>query len=140
MGHYAKVPSIIDGKGIVEQVITARQDFIQSGIVGDSFQWIKTSYNTRGGIHYEPDVVPLVPSLDQSKSLRANYASIGDTYDAVNDVFYESRPSNHYGPFHSWTVSAPAWKWTPPVPYPNDGQFYEWDDPKQQWVLVTSSP
>lgn len=135
MGHYAKVPTITDGKGTVEDVITADAEFIQSGVAGDPFQWIKTSYNTWGGIHYEPNVFPFVPSPDQSKALRGNYAGIGDTYDAINDVFYQPRPSNQFGPFNSWTVSAPTWQWTPPIPMPNDGNWYIWNDPEQKWVL-----
>lgn len=134
MGHYAKVPVITDGKGIVEDVITADAAFIESGMAGDPFQWIKTSYNTHGGVHYDPNSNTRSP--DQSKALRGNYAGIGYTYDAVNDAFYAPLPSNQYGPFNSWTVSAPTWEWTPPVPYPTDGQLYEWNDPSGQWVLV----
>jgi hypothetical protein len=134
MGHYAKVPVIVDGKGIVEEVITADADFIQSGLVGDPFQWIKTSYNTRGGVHYQPD--SNTPSPDQSKALRANYAGIGDTYDAINNVFYRPRPENQYGPFNRWAVSAPEWQWTPPIPMPDDGKSYEWDDLADKWLLI----
>ena len=46
MGHFAKV---IDG--IVQEVIVAEQDFIDSGAVGNSENWIQTSYNTYGGVH-----------------------------------------------------------------------------------------
>jgi hypothetical protein len=132
MGHYAKVPTITDGKGIVEEVVTADAAFIQSGALGDPFQWIKTSYNTRGGVHY--DLNSQTRSPDQSKALRANYAGIGYTYDAVNDVFYAPRPENQYGPFNSWTLSGPSWEWAPPIPYPDDGNQYIWDDPAQEWL------
>ncbi len=134
MGHYAKVPVITDGKGIVQDVLTITAEELQTGLWGDPLQYIKTSYNTRGGIHYDPNSNTRSP--DQSKALRANYAGIGYTYDAVNDVFYAPRPQNQYGVFNSWTVSAPSWIWEPPVPYPDDGQMYEWDDPKQEWILV----
>ena len=85
MGHYAKVSTIKDGKGLVEQVIVADEEFVQSGLVGDPFQWIKTSYNTRGGVHYEPNSQN--PSSDQTKALRANYAQVGHIYDAINDDY-----------------------------------------------------
>lgn len=134
MGHYAKVPVITDGKGIVEDVLTITAEELQTGLWGDPLLWIKTSYNTRGGVHYDPNSNTRSP--DQSKALRANYAGIGYTYDSVNDVFYAPRPSNQYGQFNSWTVGAPTWEWVPPMPYPTDGQLYEWDDPNQQWVLV----
>ena len=41
MSHFAK----IDSNNIVTEVIVAEQDFINSGVVGDSFLWVQTSYN-----------------------------------------------------------------------------------------------
>lgn len=135
MGHYAKVPTITSGQGTVDDVIVADESFIQSGLVGDPFMWIKTSYNTRGGIYYLPNTN--TPDPDQSKALRANYAGIGYTYDSINDVFYAPRPSNQTGVFNSWTIGAPTWLWQPPIPYPTDGQDYYWDEQTQSWVLIT---
>ena len=134
MAYFAKVPTITDSKGIVEEVIRADQEFIDSGLVGDPLLWIQTSYNTRGGIYYIPDTD--TPDPDQSKALRANYAGIGYTYDSVNDVFYAPRPSNQTGVFYSWTIGAPTWIWQPPIPYPDDGQLYYWDEQTQSWVLM----
>ena len=127
MPYFAKVPTITDGKGIVEEVIRAEQDFIDTGLVGDPFNWIETSYNTRGNVYYIPDTN--TPDPDQSKALRANYAGIGYTYDTVNDVFYAPQP------YPSWTIGPPTWIWQPPVPYPDDGKIYYWDEATQSWVL-----
>jgi hypothetical protein len=128
MGHYAKVSTITDGKGLVEQVIVADEEFIQSGLVGDPFQWIKTSYNTRGGVHYETDSQN--PSPDQTKALRANFAQVGDIYDAVNDVFYAQRR------YPSWSIGAPTWQWEAPVPRPKDGKRYDWDETNLNWKEI----
>lgn len=125
MAHYARVPVITNGKGTVEDVLTISEQEIQSGVWGDPFQWIKTSYNTRGGIHYDPNSNTRSP--DQSKALRANYAGIGDIYDAANDVFYSPQP------FPSWTIAAPTWQWQAPVPYPDDGKLYYWDEATLSW-------
>jgi hypothetical protein len=73
---------------------------------------------------------PPVPSADQSKAIRANYAGIGYTYDQTNDVFYAPQP------YPSWTISAPTWQWQPPVPYPDDGKIYIWDEATLSWVEV----
>jgi len=135
MSYFAKVPTIVDGQGVVEEVIRADQAFINSGAVGDPFTWIQTSYNTRGGVYYVPDTN--TPDADQSKALRANYAGIGSTYDSVNDVFYAPRPSNETGVFNSWTIGAPTWLWQPPIPFPTTGEPYTWDEQTQSWVLVT---
>ena len=125
MGHFAKV-----NNGLVEQVIVATEDFFTHFVDTSPGTWVKCSYNTRGGIHYVPDSNPPEPSSDQSKALRANYAGIGYTYDAVNDVFYAPQP------YPSWTISAPTWEWQAPVPYPTDGGQYTWDEATQSWVAV----
>lgn len=128
MTYFAKVPTIVDGKGIVEETIRADQDFIDTGLVGSPFDWIETSYNTRGGIYYLPNSD--TPDPDQSKALRANYAGAGDTYDSINDVFYDPQP------YPSWIINAPTWKWQAPVPYPTDGKNYIWDEATVSWVEV----
>ena len=125
MGHFAKV-----NNGIVEQVIVADQSFFDNFVDTSPGTWIQTSYNTRGGIHYVPNSNPPEPSPDQSQALRANYAGIGYTYDAVNDVFYAPQP------YPSWTIGAPTWIWQPPVPYPSEGGPYVWDEATQSWVAA----
>lgn len=116
MSHYAQIVN-----GTVVQVIVAEQDVIDS-MPGT---WVKTSYNTRGGIHYAPNN----DSPDGGVAFRANYAGIGYTYDAVNDVFYSPQP------YLSWTISAPFWTWQPPTPYPTDEQNYMWNETTISWVL-----
>jgi len=122
MAHFAKVEN-----GIVTAVIVAEQDFIDSGVVGDPALWIQTSYNTRGGVHYQPNSD--VPSEDQSKALRANYAVVGEIYDAEKDVFYMRQP------FPSWTLNQTSFLWEPPVPYPNpdEGVYKGWNESTLSW-------
>jgi hypothetical protein len=129
MAHFAKV---VDGK--VSQVIVADQSFFDTFVDTSPGTWIQTSYNTEGGIHYVPNSNPPVPSPTQEKALRANYAGIGFTYDAVNDVFYAPQP------YASWTISAPTWIWQAPVPYPTDGESYYWDEATLSWVLIDPQP
>ena len=109
--------------GIVTQTNVSDQDFINT--LPNANQWYLTDPNTRGGVHYGDDGQP-----DGGIAFRANYAFIGGTYDAVNDVFYNPQP------FPSWTISAPTWTWTPPVPYPTDGNLYDWNESILNWVLV----
>lgn len=124
MSHFAKVEN-----GIVTQVIVAEQDFINLGYVGDPKDWIQTSYNTRGGVHYKPDTGE--PSEDQSKALRGNYAGIGYTYDEVNDVFYEPKP------YPSWSINTKTWLWEAPIPKPAQDKAYIWDELTLSWIEVT---
>lgn len=122
MSYFAKV---LDGKVI--QVISAEKEFFDTFVDTSPGTWIQTSYNTRGGLHYGQDGKP-----DGGIALRANYAGVGYIYDQQNDVFYP--PS----PYPSWTISAPTWLWQPPVPYPNDGQRYGWDEATLSWIPFTA--
>ncbi len=107
MSYFACVPVIVDGKGAVTDVIRADQDFITAGYAGDPFQWVQTSYNTRGNVYYIPDSYPPEPDPDQSKALRANYAGLGYTYDSINDVFYAPDPGEGY------VLDTQTWLWVP---------------------------
>lgn len=99
MAHFAKVVN-----GIVTQVIVAEPEFFQTFVDSSPGEWIQTSYNTRGGIHYDP--LTGLPSEDQSKALRANFAGIGFTYDRENDVFYAPKPHPDA------TIMGPGWVWS----------------------------
>lgn len=119
MSHFARV---IDG--IVQEVIVAEQDFINT--LPNPETWIQTSYNTRGGVHYNPETGE--PSEDQTKALRKNYAGIGDTYDVQRDAFIAPQP------FPSWSLNEVSCFWEPPVPYPSDDGVYIWDESTLAWV------
>ena len=106
MAHFAK----IDSNNIVTQVIAAEQNFINSGVVGDSFLWVQTSYN---------------------KNFRKNFAGIGDTYDKTRDAFIPSKP------YPSWTLVEDICQWTAPSAYPDDGKIYTWNEDTTNWVEVT---
>jgi len=123
MGHYAKV---VDSK--VTQVIVAEEDFFQTFVDSSPGAWIKTSYNTRGNVHY----IPNTNEPSGQPAVRGNYAGIGYTYDSVNDVFYAPKP------YPSWTLNKSAWTWEPPVAYPTDGKLYRWDEATTAWVEITA--
>ena len=91
MAHFAKVQN-----GIVTQVIVAEPEFFSSFVDSSPGEWVQTSYNTRGGIHYNPETGE--PSEDQSKALRKNYAGIGYAYDKQRDAFIPPKP------FASWVL------------------------------------
>jgi len=133
MSHFAKVIN-----GIVTQVIVAEQDFINSGALGPASEWVQTSYNTVGGVHYGQDKKP-----DGGIALRGNYAGIGYIYDSTHDVFYAPRPLDRNGEScESWTITGPRWIWQPPTPMPTSDTtpptIYAWDEPTKTWVVVTT--
>lgn len=123
MAHFAKV---LDGE--VLNVIVAEQEFMDEFIDDSPGKWIQTSYNTRGGIHYQPN--SWTPSEDQTKALRKNYAQIGGLYDRIRDAFYQKQP------YPSWTLNEDTCLWEPPVAYPDDREnVYDWNEETQQWDL-----
>ena len=120
MSHFAE----IDKDGIVQRVIVADQNFIDSGAVGDLNNWIQTSYNTRGGVHYSPNS----SEPDGGVALRKNYAGMGYTYDQTRDAFIPPQP------FPSWELNEDTCRWDSPTPYPDDGKEYVWDEDTTSWV------
>ena len=87
---------------IVTNVIVADNDFVNS----QPGQWIETK-----------------------QGLRANFASIGYTYDGINDVFVSPKP------FDSWVLNA-DWQYESPVSHPMDGNAYIWNEKDRNWDLV----
>ena len=106
MSHFAE----INTDNIVQRVIVAEQDFINSGAVGDSFNWVQTSYNG---------------------NFRKNYAGSGYTYDKTRDAFIAPQP------YPSWTLVEATCQWEAPVAYPTDGKMYTWDEDTTNWVEAT---
>tara|TARA_R110002110_G_scaffold65830_4_gene181022 strand:- start:12 stop:386 length:375 start_codon:yes stop_codon:yes gene_type:complete len=109
MAHYAKVEN-----NLVTNVIVAEQEFIDT----QDGTWVQTSYNTRGNVHYGQD-----GNADGGVALRGNYAGIGYTYDATNDVFYAPRPI-----FASWSLNTNSWFWEAPLTHPDNDKIYYWDE------------
>jgi hypothetical protein len=121
MSHFAKV---LDGKVI--QVIVAEPEFFNTFVDTSPGQWIQTSYNTKGGIHYQSDGA--TPS--GGVALRGNYAGVGHTYDVINDVFYAPKP------YASWILNQTTWTWEAPTPYPQDDKVYRWDEATTSWKEI----
>lgn len=121
MAHFAHV----DATGIVDNVISAEQEFIDTRT--DKTSWVQTSYNTFGGVHYGTDGKP-----DGKPALRKNYAGIGFRYDATLDAFIPPQP------YPSWVLDEQTCLWQSPVPSPSetDGKFYEWSEDLKQWILI----
>lgn len=120
MAHFAKVIN-----GIVDQVIVAEPEFFNSFVDSSPGAWIQTSYNTRGGVHYDPETRE--PSADQSKALRKNYAGRGYSYDKQRDAFIPPKL------FESWTLNETSCLWEAPVAMPTGDGPYIWNEAEQRW-------
>lgn len=96
----------------------AEPEFFETFVDSSPGTWIQTSYNTHGNQHPE------------GRPLRGNYAGIGYTYDATNDVFVAPKP------FNSWALNEDTWLWEAPVAMPDDGKVYNWDEASTSWKEV----
>jgi hypothetical protein len=125
MAHFAK----LDENNVVTFVTVGRQedDGLEAELTartGDVYK--QTSYNTYGGVHYTDGL----PSDDQSKALRFNYAGVGFSYDETRDAFIPPQP------YASWVLDeALAYGWHL-VPMPTDGAMYTWDEQAGDWIVA----
>jgi hypothetical protein len=118
MAHFAE----LDETNIVKQVIVVHnnelldENNVEQEQKGVGFCvahyggiWLQTSYNG---------------------TIRKNYAGTGFTYDPILDAFIAPQP------FSSWTLNETICQWEAPVPYPNDGIGYYWDETTLSWVAI----
>ena len=114
---------------LLENGIESEQKGIQflKSLYGENTIWKQTSYNTRGGKHYNTDNTL---SLDQTKAFRKNHAGIDKIYDEARNAFISLKPYN------SWTLNEETCLWEAPIPYPQDGNKYDWNEETLSWVLL----
>lgn len=127
MAHFAK----LDENNVVVFVTVGRdeddgKEAELTARTGDVYK--QTSYNTRGGIHYQADGTP---SADQSKAFRKNYAGVGFIYDPLRNAFIAPQP------FSSWILNEQTCLWEAPVPRPEG--LYIWDEETCQWVVTVAA-
>lgn len=121
MAHFAELDS---SNNVIRVIVVGNPDCLddagnESEAVGIAFcqelfgadtRWLQTSYNG---------------------NIRKRYAGIGYTYDPSLDAFIPPQP------FPSWTLDTATCDWQPPIPCPDDGQLYDWDEASGVWLLFT---
>jgi len=121
MAHYA----FIDDNNIVTQVIVGRdEDEVVDGISDWEAYYtevygqtcLRTSYNTSAGVH-----------AFGATPFRKNYAGIGFTYNETLDAFIAPKP------FESWVLNEDKGIYEAPIPYPDDGLIYSWNEELVDW-------
>lgn len=130
MAHFAE----IDENNIVLRVLVVdneQEDRGQEFLAEDldlGGIWKKTSYNTRGGIYYDPNTNQ--PSADQTKAYRKNYAGVGFTFDETRNAFIPPKP------FNSWILNEESCLWEAPIPMPENGGPWTWNEEILNWQEV----
>jgi hypothetical protein len=120
MAHFAR----LDENNVVVEVIVVKNAVINDlpfpeseplgvefcrSLFGSDTVWVQTSYNN---------------------NFRTRYASISGVYDPIKDVFIYPKP------FPSWVLNEDTTEWEAPVPYPDDGNFYTWNESTLSWDIV----
>ena len=109
MAHYA----FLDDNNVVTEVITGIDETeLIEGL--DTETWYG---NFRGQI---------CKRTSYNGNIRKQYAGIGYTYDAVNDVFIRPQP------YPSWALDD-DFNWQAPTPRP-EGMGWYWNEAKQVWL------
>lgn len=108
MAHFARIENnIVTRVLVVDDSLEHRGNDFLSNELGLGGTWIQTSYNN---------------------NFRKQFAGIGYTYDAVNDVFIAPQP------FASWSLDD-NFDWQPPTPRP-EGMGWYWDEDNLSWIEI----
>ena len=119
MAHFAKLDNT---NTVLEVLAVHNNELLVNGIENETkgvefltnwsggyTNWKQTSYNGK---------------------IRKNYAGAGFTYDPIRDAFIPPKP------YASWLLNEESCRWDAPVPYPNDGKMYRWDESTLAWVVL----
>ena len=118
MAHFAELDQ--NNNVVIKVIVVNNSDIMENGqeseakgiafckaLFGPNTRWVQTSYNG---------------------SKRKRYAGVGYSYDSSLDAFIPPRP------YPSWHLDAQTCDWAAPIPMPNDGAWYIWDESNQSWV------
>ena len=107
MAHFARIEN-----NLVTEVLAVHNDLEDRGAdflandLGLGGTWVQTSYNN---------------------NFRKQYAGIGFTYNATNDVFIAPQP------YPSWSLDE-NYDWQPPTPRPDFNDVYFWNEEDLKWI------
>ncbi len=114
MAHYAW----LDENNIVVNVtVGVDENVVQQGIGGSTEAW-EVFYSQATGYN--------IKRTSYNHNIRKQYAGIGFTYDAVNDVFIAPQP------YPSWSLDN-NFDWQAPTPMPTEG-IWIWNEDILSWV------
>jgi hypothetical protein len=63
-------------------------------------------------------------------NIRKNYAGIGYAYSDDLDAFIPPKP------YESWILNEETANWDAPIPYPEDGVIYRWNEDEGDWEAI----
>ena len=121
MAHFAE----LDENNIVTNVVVVHtNELLENGVESETkgIDFLESLYGHRNW-----------RQTSYNRKFRKQYAGLGFVYDLVRDAFITPQP------FPSWVLDETTCDWMAPVPYPDDGGRYFWDEKTQVWK-PNSSP
>lgn len=122
MAHFAALDAdgVVTAVVVLNDMLLLNENGAESEALGIAYltvnvnecRWVQTSYNGR---------------------IRRRFAGIGMTYSDERDAFLFKQP------FPSWSLNENH-DWCAPIPKPDDGGLWAWDEQGQQWAPVPSMP
>lgn len=121
MAHFAK----LNENNVVEFVVVVDNEILNNApgmeneetginylknIFGENTIWKQTSYH---------------------HNFRCRMAAPSYVYDIILDCFIPPKP------YDSWYLDMDYIDWAAPIPYPQDGNSYIWDEENQVWIIQT---
>lgn len=120
MAHFAELNN---NDVVLRVIVVSNSDTMHNGVedeatgiafckklFGTNTKWAQTSYYN---------------------NFRVRYAGIGYSFDRQRDAFIPPKP------YPSWLLDSSICDWYAPVPYPNDGARYVWNEATLSWIKIT---
>jgi hypothetical protein len=120
MAHFARV---IDGRVVKVHVLANPVITDDEGVEHE--EWGQAFLADLHG--YQPEELI---QCSYNGNFRAHYPGIGFTYDGDRDAFIPPKP------FESWVLDEDTCLWGAPIPMPEDGGNYTWNEELFAWEFV----
>jgi len=117
MAHFAKMGT---GSIVIKIHVLNNEVLMKDGVENaqQGIEFLQNLYNNKD----------LYIQTSYNRTFRKNYAGVGYTYDSTRDAFYAPQP------FPSWLLDDDTCQWNAPVPMPDDGKDYDWDESTTSWI------
>jgi hypothetical protein len=120
MAHFAYVvDGVVERVHVLANPVLIDEDYVEQEAFGQEF------LSNLHGLPPENFV-----QCSYNANFRGNYPAVGFTYDSDLDGFIPPKP------FPSWVLDEDTCLWVAPVPMPEDGGVYSWDEDAGDWVEV----
>jgi hypothetical protein len=121
MAHFAEIGT--DNK-VLQVIVVHNNELLDENGVEQESNGAAFCHNLFGGVWMQ---------TSYNATFRKNFAGIGYTYRADIDAFVSPQP------YPSWVLNNVTAQWEAPVPMPDNGDRYTWDENTLNWVQLETA-